>query len=243
LNIHTEIKEVFGHLRNTLNVHREMGLDPPHISFKDLVGPMDRTSDASDDSDTWDRPDTLKDLMDKLGDCRGCKLHDTRTRLVFGEGAPQARLVFVGEGPGRDEDIEGRPFVGEAGKLLTKIIENGMGLARKDVYICNVVKCRPPKNRDPEADEIQNCLPILRQQLKIIQPEAICALGRVASQAMIGGDFSISRQRGQWTSYMGIPLMPTYHPAYLLRKPAAKRQVWNDVQLIMKRLGLEVKKP
>ncbi|MBW1902733.1 MAG: uracil-DNA glycosylase [Deltaproteobacteria bacterium] len=180
--------------------------------------------------------------MAYVGDCRRCKLHEGRTRLVFGEGAPRARLVFVGEGPGREEDLEGRPFVGEAGKLLTRIIENGMGLARKDVYICNIVKCRPPKNRDPEGDEIKSCIPFLRQQLKIIQPEVICALGRVAGQAMLGGDFKISRERGRWLSYTGIPLLATYHPAYLLRNPSAKRQVWDDVQKIMKHLGLEVKK-
>jgi DNA polymerase len=180
--------------------------------------------------------------MAYVGDCRRCKLHKGRTRLVFGEGAPRARLVFVGEGPGRQEDLEGRPFVGEAGKLLTRIIENGMGLARKNVYICNIVKCRPPKNRDPEGDEIESCIPFLRQQLKIIQPEVICALGRVAGQAMLGGDFKISRERGRWLSYTGIPLLATYHPAYLLRNPSAKRQVWDDVQKIMQHLGLEVKK-
>jgi uracil-DNA glycosylase family 4 len=141
-----------------------------------------------------------------------------------------------------DEDLAGRPFVGEAGKLLTRIIENGMGIGRESVYICNVVKCRPPGNRDPEPDEIETCIPFLRQQLHIIRPEVICTLGRIAGQSLMGEDFKITAKRGTWQAYMGIALMPTYHPAYLLRNPAAKRQVWGDIQGIMIRLGLEVKK-
>jgi DNA polymerase len=151
-------------------------------------------------------------------------------------------LVFVGEGPGREEDLEGRPFVGEAGKLLTRIIEKGMGLTREKVYICNVVKCRPPKNREPEGDEVRTCVRFLRQQLRIIGPEVICALGAVAGKALLGPDFRISRERGIWRSYEGIPIMPTYHPAYLLRNESQKRTVWLDIQQIMKRLGLEVKR-
>ncbi len=237
-----EIKEIFGHLRTVLVAHRDIGLESPHISAENLLPPDPGASAVRNDSVPRDYPDSLEALTAHVGDCRRCKLHKARTRLVFGEGSPRARLVFVGEGPGRDEDLAGRPFVGEAGKLLTKIIENGMGLSRKDVYICNIVKCRPPKNRNPEEDEIENCIPFLRQQLKIIQPEVICALGRVAGQAMLGGDFKISRERGKWLSYLGIPLMATFHPAYLLRNPSAKRQVWDDVQEIMKHLGLEVKK-
>jgi uracil-DNA glycosylase len=181
-------------------------------------------------------------LRDSIGDCRRCKLWEGRTRLVFGEGSPRAQLVFVGEGPGRDEDAEGRPFVGEAGKLLTKIIENGMGLKREDVYICNVVKCRPPKNRVPERDEIQYCLPFLKRQLEIISPDVICALGLTAAQSLLGRPFTMNRERGNWVSYQDIPMMPTYHPAYLLRNPSAKRQVWEDVQKIMKLMKLEAKK-
>ena len=161
--------------------------------------------------------------------------------MVFGEGNPKARLVFVGEGPGFDEDREGRPFVGKSGQLLTRIIENGMGLTRDAVYICNVVKCRPPGNRDPNPDEIKVCLPFLKAQLSIIGPDVICALGRVACQALMGGDFKITRHRGKWRIYEGIPLMPTFHPAYLLRNAAAKRPVWDDVKSIMGKLGLEVK--
>jgi len=183
----------------------------------------------------------LEALQEFIGDCKRCKLHLGRKNLVFGEGNPRAGLVFVGEGPGRDEDIVGKPFVGEAGKLLTRIIVNGMGMQRENVYICNIVKCRPPRNRDPEKDEVETCLPFLEQQIRIIGPEVICTLGRVAAQTLLGDDFRITRGRGTWRSYNGIPLMPTFHPAYLLRNPAAKRAVWEDVQEIMRRLGMEVK--
>jgi len=238
LNIQEEIKEFFGHLKNTLGAHMDIGLDSPYISTKNMFFIDTGTNGALIDSVPLDTLTSLEDVINYMGDCRRCKLHKGRTRLVFGEGSPRAGLVFVGEGPGRDEDLAGRPFVGEAGKLLTRIIENGMGLARKDVYICNIVKCRPPKNRDPEEDEINSCIPFLKQQLKIIQPQVICVLGRVAGQAMLGGDFKISRERGKWLDYMGIPLMATYHPAYLLRNPSAKRQVWDDIQKIMRHLGL-----
>ncbi len=185
--------------------------------------------------------DSLEDLRAHMGDCRRCDLHTGRKHLVFGEGNPNARLVFVGEGPGADEDREGRPFVGKSGQLLTRIIEKGMRLTRESVYICNVVKCRPPGNRDPNPDEIRFCLPFLKAQLRIIKPEVICALGRVSCQALMGADFKITRHRGQWRTYEGIPLMPTFHPAYLLRNPSAKRPVWDDVKSIMGKLGLEVK--
>ena len=190
-------------------------------------------------------PADLESLAVFIGDCRRCKLSEKRTRVVFGEGSPKARLVFVGEGPGADEDAAGRPFVGEAGKLLTRIIEGGMGLKREDVYICNVVKCRPPANRDPEADEVQTCLPFLKQQLAIIRPEVICTLGRIAAQSLLGREFKITQERGNWSSFMGIPLMATFHPAYILRNLSEERRlkglVWEDVKKIMGRLGLKVK--
>jgi uracil-DNA glycosylase family 4 len=154
--------------------------------------------------------------------------------------------VFVGEGPGAEEDAVGRPFVGEAGKLLTRIIESGMGLKREDVYICNVVKCRPPNNRDPEAEETQTCLPFLEQQLNIVKPEVICTLGRIAAQTLLGREFKITLERGNWFSYTGIPLMATFHPAYILRNPSDERRlkglVWEDVKKIMRRLGLKVRR-
>ena len=149
--------------------------------------------------------------------------------------------IFLAD-PGRDEDLAGRPFVGEAGKLLTRIIENGMGLTRDQVYICNVIKCRPPDNRDPNEEEIDTCFPFLRNQLRLIKPEVICTLGRIAAQTLVDKRFKITEQRGKWHSFMEIPLMPTFHPAYLLRYPDAKKQVWQDIQEVMKKLGLEVNK-
>ena len=178
----------------------------------------------------------LETVRTELGDCRRCPLGDRRQHLVFGEGNPSAELVFVGEAPGADEDAQGRPFVGRAGQLLTKIIA-AMGLKREEVYICNILKCRPPGNRNPLPDEIAACEPFLIRQLGVIRPRVICAMGSIAAHALLKSEAPISVLRGRFHSYQGIPLMPTYHPAYLLRNPGAKKQVWEDVQLIMKRLG------
>lgn len=180
----------------------------------------------------------LEAMEAELKDCTLCKLHSNRNQLVFGAGNANAELVFVGEGPGYDEDREGYPFVGKAGQLLTKMIQ-AMGVERKDVYICNVVKCHPPKNRNPEGDEIAACEPFLLQQLDVIQPKAIVALGKFAAQCLLQTSAPISRLRGQWHDYHGIPLMPTFHPAYLLRTPEGKRDAWNDLQMVMKKLGLK----
>lgn len=177
-------------------------------------------------------------LTDVLGDCRRCKLHRGRSRLVYGVGDPEADLVFVGEGPGGDEDRQGIPFVGRAGQLLTRMIE-AMGLQRDDVYICNVVKCRPPNNRDPEADEVEACERFLKAQLAIVQPKVIVTLGRHAAQTLLRRNTPITRLRGRWASYEGVPLLPTYHPAFLLREPARKREAWSDLQEVMKHLGLQ----
>lgn len=239
--VEQEIEHIFDGIRRRLAVHAEMGLDPPPVPREIFAAPNNGPGGAQSRGITPGNLNTLRDLQAHIGDCRGCKLAENRTRLVFGEGSAQAGIVFVGEGPGRDEDLAGRPFVGEAGKLLTRIIEKGMGLRRDRVYICNVVKCRPPKNRDPEKDELQACLPFLKHQLRIIKPEVICSLGRVAGQALLGEQFSITRERGKWREYEDIPLLPTFHPAYLLRNPRAKRQVWEDVQQVMKFLGLEIK--
>lgn len=171
----------------------------------------------------------------ELGDCKRCPLHRTRHRLVFGEGALQAELVFVGEAPGADEDVQGRPFVGRAGQLLTKII-GAMGIQREEVYICNILKCRPPGNRSPQPDEIAACEPFLIKQLQMIRPKMICALGTFAARTLLKSEAPISILRGRFHTYQGIPLMPTYHPAYLLRNPGAKKQVWADVQMVMKAL-------
>jgi uracil-DNA glycosylase family 4 len=177
-------------------------------------------------------------LQDITPTCTRCKLHKARKQIVFGVGNPKAQLVFVGEGPGRDEDEQGEPFVGRAGKLLTDMIA-AMGLQRKDVYICNVVKCRPPENRLPEKDEIAACSPFLARQLAAINPKVICCLGACAAQTLLNTNQGISRFRGEWFDYREAKLIATYHPAYLLRNPAAKSEVWKDLQKIMAHLGLQ----
>ena len=179
---------------------------------------------------------TLDEIRRDLGDCTRCKLCKARKQIVFGVGNPKAELVFVGEGPGEQEDIQGQPFVGPAGQLLTKMIE-AMKFTRDSVYICNVVKCRPPGNRNPEPDEIEACEPFLKAQLKSIQPKIIVALGKFAAQTLLRETTPITRLRGQWRQYESIPLMPTYHPAYLLRNPAEKKAAWLDLQEVMKKFG------
>lgn len=178
----------------------------------------------------------LETVRSELGDCQRCPLGRRRRRLVFGEGSPTAELVFVGEAPGADEDAQGRPFVGRAGHLLTRIIA-AMGLKREEVYICNILKCRPPENRNPLPDEIAACEPFLIRQLQAIRPRVICALGTFAARTLLKSEAPISVLRGRFHAYQGIDLMPTYHPAYLLRNPGAKKQVWEDVKMIMSALG------
>lgn len=179
---------------------------------------------------------TLEEIRTEIGDCRRCKLCGGRTQIVFGVGNPKAELVFVGEGPGAEEDAQGIPFVGKAGQLLTKMIE-AMGFRRDEVYICNVVKCRPPGNRNPEPDEIEACEPFLRAQLGSINPKVIVALGKFAAQTLLRDPTPITRLRGNWREYCGIPLMPTFHPAYLLRNPAEKKNAWLDLRQVMKTFG------
>ena len=180
---------------------------------------------------------TLAEVRTELGECTRCKLSKGRNKIVFGAGSAQARLVFVGEAPGEDEDQSGEPFVGKAGQLLTKMIE-AMGLSRDTVYICNTVKCRPPNNRNPEPDELGACEPFLKGQLAALQPEVIVTLGKFAAQALLRDQTPISRLRGTWREYEGVALMPTFHPAYLLRSPGEKGKVWGDLQEVMKKLGL-----
>ncbi len=183
------------------------------------------------------KKERLDELDQLLKNCTLCKLCKERNKLVFGDGNPDADLVFVGEGPGYDEDRQGLPFVGKAGQLLTKMIQ-AMKLQRKDVYICNVVKCHPPGNRNPSPDEIVSCEPFLLQQLDIIQPKVIVALGKFAAQSLLQTNETISRLRGVWHDYHGIDLMPTFHPAYLLRNPNDKRKAWEDLQSVMSKLGI-----
>jgi DNA polymerase len=183
-------------------------------------------------------PETLDDIGADLGDCQRCRLARERNCIVFGEGNPRAKLVFVGEGPGFEEDRQGKPFVGAAGQLLTRIIE-AIKLTRSQVYICNIIKCRPPGNRNPEPDEIKTCFPFLERQIAAIQPDFICALGTFAAQTLLKTATPISRLRGRFHSYNGIKVLPTYHPAYLLRNPDKKRDVWQDMKMLMKEYRYE----
>ncbi len=175
--------------------------------------------------------ESLEEIRQDLGDCRRCKLAPTRTNIVFGIGNPHADLMFVGEAPGADEDTQGLPFVGRAGQLLTKILE-AVDMKREDVYICNILKCRPPGNRNPESDEIASCQPFLLRQIASVKPKVICALGTFGAQTLLATREPISRLRGQFINYRGAKLMATFHPAYLLRNPNEKRRVWEDMQKI-----------
>ncbi len=193
-----------------------------------------------------DPAETLKEVAEQVRQCRKCEIGSTRLNAVPGDGSPRARLVFVGEGPGADEDAQGLPFVGRAGQLLNKMI-NAMGLKRQDVFICNVLKCRPPENRDPKLDELYNCMPYLKRQLEIIRPEIIVALGAHAARMLLETDKPIGQLRGQFhPCYFSeqvepVKLMPTYHPAYLLRSysPENRKRVWDDLQKVMAEMGLK----
>lgn len=180
----------------------------------------------------------LDAIRGEVESCRKCELSKTRTNTVFGVGNPEARLMFVGEAPGADEDRQGEPFVGRAGQLLTRMIK-AMGLEREDVYIANILKCRPPGNRDPLPAETELCEPYLVRQIEAVRPEVICALGRVAAQTLLKTNTPISRLRGEFHSYHGTPLLATFHPAYLLRNPASKADAWGDLKMVMKKLGMK----
>ena len=247
----TEVLELIASLEGYLHDLRETGVDglPVHQAaasaaptaaverFPSVPSPTVIPEPSALSADVLP-PGGLAALREELGDCHRCRLGATRTNLVFGVGNPAARLVFVGEAPGGDEDQQGIPFVGEAGQLLTKIIQ-AMGFRRDEVYICNVLKCRPPQNRNPQPDEIEQCHPFLLRQLRAIGPEVIVALGTFAAQTLLRTKEPISRLRGVFHDYHGIPLMPTFHPAYLLRNAGMKREVWEDMQKVMKRLGKE----
>jgi DNA polymerase len=213
-------------------------LGPPASLMEDALADHQRMRDLIH---LGDPPRALRALRDDvIGDCRRCGLCHGRNKIVFGVGNPAARLMFVGEGPGVDEDRKGEPFVGRAGQLLDRILA-AMGLDRSQVYIGNVVKCRPPDNRVPTPDEAATCVPFLRAQIAIIRPEVIVALGRTALEGLLGQKVaSMSRVRGDWMSFEGIPLMPTFHPAYLLRSPQAKRPVWEDMKTVLAKLDLPV---
>lgn len=237
-NHQEDLTEILDQLRWLLYSFRLSGIEnwaaspktekplPEEKAPKETVPPLPKKDPAK----------RLIEIREELGDCRRCRLHQDRTHIVFGEGSPTAPLVFVGEGPGADEDRQGRPFIGRAGKLLDKMIR-AMGLRREDVYICNIVKCRPPQNRTPNKDEVDRCSPFLIQQLEAIHPRIICALGAPAAQTLLNSTQSISRLRGKIHYWRGIPLVATFHPAYLLRNPIQKAPVWQD--LIVVRLQLK----
>jgi DNA polymerase len=228
-NLQKELLQLIGQARGVLEGLAQAGVRQlPGVARTDAPAADALPSDAS-------RPETLAAIRAELEACRCCGLCRERQKIVYGVGNEQARLVFVGEAPGREEDIQGEPFVGEAGKLLDRILF-AMGLTRAEVYICNVLKCRPPRNRDPLPDEIATCLPFLQRQLKAIQPQVIVTLGKFAGQTLLQSETPISRLRGQWGEYQGIPLMPTFHPAFLLRNPAAKKEVWEDMKQVIQRL-------
>jgi uracil-DNA glycosylase family 4 len=180
---------------------------------------------------------TLAQVREQLGECTRCRLSEGRTQIVFGDGNPQAALMFVGEGPGETEDLRGLPFVGRAGELLTQMIEKGLAISRSDVYICNIVKCRPPGNRTPQADEVATCLPFLDGQIDAVQPRVIVALGKPAASLLLGRDVAITKTRGTWHAYRGIPVMPTFHPAFVLRQYTSenRRLVWSDLKAALER--------
>ncbi len=221
-------------IKQFLETERSFGLKEIPKTFKD---PSQVPTAQSNSPALSDKKNLLEVLRKEYQNCVMCELSNTRTKLVFGSGNPDARLMFVGEAPGFDEDQQGQPFVGAAGQLLTKIII-AMKLKREDVYIANCLKCRPPNNRNPLPTEIVTCQPILMRQIEIIKPQVICALGKFAAQTLLRTEEPISRLRGKFFDWHGIKFMPTFHPAYLLRNPDDKKLVWQDAQLIMKELGI-----
>ncbi|MDT8421074.1 MAG: uracil-DNA glycosylase [Desulfuromonadales bacterium] len=215
---------------DSLPIDSGQALPPCPVSIEPRSGKLQPGVDC--------RPETLAEIERDLTECQRCALCQGRSKVVFGVGNPHAQLVLVGEAPGREEDRQGYPFVGEAGQLLDRILF-AMKLSREQVYICNVIKCRPPQNRDPRPEEIASCEPFLQRQLNAIRPRLIVTLGKFAAQTLLRSQESMGRLRGQWHVYQGIPLMPTYHPAYLLRTPSGKRDVWEDMKQVIHRLREE----
>lgn len=220
-----EILNIVGLLKTNLEYQKALGIG--HIQL------AEQTMQSFKDTPPKAHSIKLSDVRRELGDCRRCKLHTTRKNIVFGAGNQRSHIVFVGEAPGRDEDVQGKPFVGQAGKLLELMLE-AINLRREEVYICNIVKCRPPENRNPEKDEIEACGPFLTKQIEAIEPRIICALGTLAAHTLLKTKESISKLRGVIHTYHGIRLIPTYHPAFLLRNPYKKREAWEDIQLIQR---------
>ncbi len=237
-------------IRNRLEYEKLCGFDGialPREQSPSFATPIAVTSTATptqplpidNDVQALLSADNLHDILHTLGKCTRCKLCDNRNNIVFGVGNEHADIMFIGEGPGHNEDMEGIPFVGRAGQLLTRII-TAMGLTRDDVYISNIVKCRPPNNRNPEPDEVSACIAFLLQQVRLIEPKVIVCLGSVAIQNLLQTDRKISMLRGKWQKWQGFDVLPTYHPAFLLRNPKMKKPVWEDMKLVMQKLGLEI---
>ncbi|MBL0213140.1 MAG: uracil-DNA glycosylase [Myxococcales bacterium] len=241
-----ELLALAGQLRGQLRRHSALGAwaAPGRLTARPVVGPEDAAPEVIDGGDeapgTHGRR-TLSQIRAELGDCTRCKLHTTRRSIVFGVGAEDAPLMFVGEAPGEQEDRRGEPFVGPAGELLDKMIE-AMGWSRQSVYIANTTKCRPPGNRNPQPDELEQCMPFLKAQIASVAPRIIVALGRPAANQLLGVDAPISALRGAFHDRHGVKVMPTFHPAYLLREPDKKREAWSDLKLVMaelERLGVQ----
>lgn len=241
--------EIIRKLQKAMEFYDELGFeylpvkrsDVEHFSIEKTRA-AEKSPDASCENDTENKMASspykeadLKALRRQIGECQRCKLSQNRKNIVFGEGCPDAGLMFIGEGPGKDEDIQARPFVGDAGKLLTRLIIK-LGMKREEVYIANIVKCRPPYNRNPEEDEITACMPFIERQIEIINPCVIVCLGRVSMQALLGLNIPISRARGSFFQYNDIPVMPTFHPAYLLRNPGDKWLTWEDMKKVIQKL-------
>ncbi len=237
------------HLASRVNYYREMGIhdfyrrpveEGVELALQPLAddAPIDIAPPASLPPVISDKPSALKFIREDIGDCTRCRLHKGRTNLVFGVGNVNADLMFVGEGPGADEDAQGEPFVGRAGQLLNNMI-SAMGLKREEVYIANVVKCRPPGNCTPERDECDTCSPFLMRQIDVIKPKVIVALGAVAAKNLLAVNDSMANLRGRWYDFRDCKLLVTYHPAYLLRDPRQKKEAWKDLQMAMKYLGLK----
>jgi DNA polymerase len=233
MNYNSELKDIVDSIRSYIELERASGVEE---MFSNRVGDKETKSAGHKTQDTGHRTE-LDNLREEVLGCKRCGLHKTRHNVVFGAGDTKAKLMFVGEAPGEDEDMQGLPFVGRAGKLLTKIIE-AMGLKREDVYIANILKCRPPNNRMPLPTEIMECEDNVKRQVGLIKPKVICTLGKFASQTLLRSQTPISALRGHFQEYNGIKVMPTFHPAYLLRNPNDKKLVWQDMKKIMKELCL-----
>jgi uracil-DNA glycosylase family 4 len=249
-DLRQEARSLVGQLRTNLALRGRSGLQgvpaakPGRRASAPIVAAVGRDTETLPPKAATGQQG-LAVLREEIGDCQRCKLAPSRTNLVYGVGNPDADLVFVGEAPGADEDAQGEPFVGKAGQLLTKMIE-AMGYGRGDVYICNVLKCRPPANRNPEPDEVASCEPFLKRQLAAIRPRMIVALGKFAAQCLLRDDTPITRMRGTFRTYEGIPLMPTLHPAYLLRDPSKKKLAWEDLKAVnaaLARVGIQPPRP